>query len=61
MKSWVYETPVPSIEDIAARISIAAMEIYEMSEIFHIARNSMRRRCQIYQIISGGNFKNILY
>ncbi|GFV43607.1 hypothetical protein TNCV_2679081 [Trichonephila clavipes] len=34
MTNWVYETPVPSGEDLIARISAAAERMRDMSEIF---------------------------
>ena len=41
MKSWVYETPVLSVEDFPARTSVAAIKLSEMPGIFHCIRNSM--------------------
>ncbi|GBL77714.1 hypothetical protein AVEN_152933-1 [Araneus ventricosus] len=42
MKTLVYETPVDSVEDIVARISVAAGE----GGIFQNVRKSMKRRCE---------------
>ncbi|GFW17902.1 hypothetical protein TNCV_1135021 [Trichonephila clavipes] len=42
----MYETPFSSVEDIIARISVAARRIRNMSEIFQNVKNSIQRLCQ---------------
>ncbi|GFV23214.1 transposable element Tc1 transposase [Trichonephila clavipes] len=46
MKSLVYETPVNSAEELVARISAAAGEIRNTSEMLSNVRRSMKRRCE---------------
>ncbi|GBM70390.1 hypothetical protein AVEN_12218-1 [Araneus ventricosus] len=48
MKILVYETPVDSVENAVARISVAAGEIRDTPGMFQNVRNSMRRRCEAY-------------
>ncbi|GFV25615.1 transposable element Tc3 transposase [Trichonephila clavipes] len=42
------ETPFPSVEDLIARMSIAAGRIGHLPGIIQNVRNSMQRRCQNY-------------
>ena len=60
MKSWVPEIPAPSVEDLTARISVAAKKLIEMPGIFHSVRNSMRHRCEACWTNSGRNFEHLL-
>ncbi|GBL77452.1 hypothetical protein AVEN_41842-1 [Araneus ventricosus] len=45
--------PVDSVEDVVARISLAAGEMRNMSGIFQNVGNSMRRRCESCVTASG--------
>ncbi|GBM66894.1 hypothetical protein AVEN_263951-1 [Araneus ventricosus] len=53
MKTLVYETPVDSVEDAVARISVTAGEMRDMSGIFLSVKNSMRSRCETCVTASG--------
>ncbi|GFU06238.1 uncharacterized protein LOC103524116 [Trichonephila clavipes] len=55
-----YETPVPEVEVLIVRISVAAGRIRDMTGIFQNVRNSMLYRCQLCQITSERNFKRLL-
>ncbi|GFV92862.1 hypothetical protein TNCV_1347111 [Trichonephila clavipes] len=57
----VYETPIPSVEDLIARISVATEKIRNMPEIFQNVKNSMQRHCQACQTASGRHFKHQLW
>ena len=59
-EGWVYETPVPSIEDLTARISVFAKKLSEMPGIFHSVRNSMRRRYEAFWTNPGRKFEHLL-
>ncbi|GFW92475.1 hypothetical protein TNCV_517921 [Trichonephila clavipes] len=45
IKNMVYETLVPSVDDLIARISVAAERICDMLRIFQNLKNSMQCRC----------------
>ncbi|GFV91820.1 hypothetical protein TNCV_2974921 [Trichonephila clavipes] len=57
IKCSVYETPVLSVEDLIARISIAVERIRDMPGIFQDVRNSLHHPCQATY---GHNFKHLL-
>ncbi|GFW36075.1 hypothetical protein TNCV_4929381 [Trichonephila clavipes] len=56
MKSLVYETSVPSIEDIITRKSVASKRIYDQPRIFQNIRYSMQHQFQASQATSGCTF-----
>ncbi|GBO34944.1 hypothetical protein AVEN_219592-1 [Araneus ventricosus] len=60
MKTLVYDTPIDSVEDVVARLSVTAEEIQDLPEIFQNVRNSMRRRCEACMTASGRNFEHLL-
>ena len=60
MKQLVYETPVNSREDLAARIDVAAVKIRETPGVFENVRQSMLRRCQACITTGGRNFEHFL-
>ena len=53
MKSLVYETPVPSVEYLAAHISLAAIKLSEMPGIIHSVIIRIWRRFKDCRAISG--------
>ncbi|GFW84554.1 hypothetical protein TNCV_457351 [Trichonephila clavipes] len=45
MNSLVYQSPAPSVDDLSARISVAAGRIRDISGIFEKLSNSMQCHC----------------
>ncbi|GFW00350.1 transposase-like protein [Trichonephila clavipes] len=60
MKSFVYETPVNSAEELEERISAAAGEIRNTPEILSNVRRSMKRRCEACITCGGRHFEHLL-
>lgn len=60
LKAIIYETPVDSIEDLVARLSIAAASVREMPGIFGTVRQSLLRRYQACITVGGRNFEHLL-
>ncbi|CAL1283080.1 unnamed protein product, partial [Larinioides sclopetarius] len=60
LKHLVYETPVDSVEDLVARLSVAAAGVREIPGIFERVRQSLHRRCQECIDTGGRNFEQLL-
>ncbi|GBM43261.1 hypothetical protein AVEN_154582-1 [Araneus ventricosus] len=60
VKSLVYETPVNSAEDLAARIAEVAGEVRDTPGFFANVRSSIRRRCEVCITARGRNFERLL-
>ncbi|GBM40710.1 hypothetical protein AVEN_159677-1 [Araneus ventricosus] len=60
LKSFIYESPIESDEDLVARISVAASAIREMSGVFEKVRHSLRRRCNTCITAGGRSFEQFL-
>ncbi|KAJ4447890.1 hypothetical protein ANN_09899 [Periplaneta americana] len=53
MRNLVYATPIESEDALVARIFAAAGEINDNPEVFHSARQSMSRRCNLCTQLNG--------
>ena len=60
MKRLVYETPVPTEEDLLARVIAAAGAIRDSPDVFARTRHSLLRRCQLCLDVNGGHFQQRL-
>ncbi|GBN50501.1 hypothetical protein AVEN_3572-1 [Araneus ventricosus] len=60
LKAIIYETPIDSIEDLVAGLSIAAASVSEMPGVFGTVRQSLLRLYQAYINICGLNFEHLL-
>lgn len=60
LKELVYATPVTSVDDLIARITVAADTTKDIPGIFEHIRQSMLRRCQACITVSGRNFEQLL-
>lgn len=61
IKSLIYRTPVESLEDLVARISVAAGEISDNGNIvFHNVRCSLQNRVQLCIQENGRHFEHLL-
>jgi hypothetical protein len=56
----VYETPIDSVEDLVARLSVAAASVREIPGVFEKVRQSMRRRCEACINVGGRTFEQLL-
>ena len=60
MKTLVYESPVDSIDDLAARVSVAAGEIASSPNVFHSVRESLVKRYEKCIEVNGAHFEQFL-
>ena len=60
MKRLVYETPVPTEEDLLARVIAAAGAIRDSPDVSAGTRHSLLRRCQLCLDVNGGQFQQRL-
>jgi hypothetical protein len=60
MKSLVYETPIPSREDLVARIVAAGAAIQDTPNIFENVRQSIIRRYNTCILVGGRTFEQFL-
>jgi hypothetical protein len=60
MQGMVYETPVETQHDLAARIAVAAATIREMPGIIQRIQHNISRRCRICNKVSGRHFEQLL-
>ncbi|GFV96355.1 hypothetical protein TNCV_2869331 [Trichonephila clavipes] len=60
IKSLVYVEPVPSVENLIARISVGAGRLSDMPGIVENVRSSMQSHCQTCQVTSDCNFEHLL-
>ncbi|GBM52199.1 hypothetical protein AVEN_170987-1 [Araneus ventricosus] len=60
MKSLVYEMPVDSAADLAARIAVAADKINTTPGIFKRVRQSFLRQCELCNDTCGRHFEHML-
>ncbi|GBL64084.1 hypothetical protein AVEN_155118-1 [Araneus ventricosus] len=60
MKSSVYEIPVDSAEDLAARIVVAVDKINAPPGIFERVSLSFLRRCELCNDTRGRHFEHLL-
>ncbi|GFV54101.1 hypothetical protein TNCV_5119361 [Trichonephila clavipes] len=49
-----------TVEDLSARISVAAGKMRGMAGIFQNMSNSIRHHCQVCQMISGRNLESLM-
>ena len=61
MKSLLYQSPVDSIEGLAARIIVAADKISATPGIFERVRQSIIRRCKLCNTTLGRHFEQLLW
>ncbi|GFX05847.1 hypothetical protein TNCV_1662861 [Trichonephila clavipes] len=59
MTILVNETPILSVEDLIAQISLAAGSIRDLPRTFQKVRNSMQRGCQVCQMTSAHNLEHL--
>ncbi|GFX60184.1 uncharacterized protein TNCV_4533441 [Trichonephila clavipes] len=59
-KSLVYETPVPSVEDLIPRSSVAARRTLDIPGTFQNVKNSMQCHSQACQKTSRRNFEYLI-
>ncbi|GBM44451.1 hypothetical protein AVEN_184670-1 [Araneus ventricosus] len=60
LKSLIYVTPVDSVQDLVALISIAAARVREILGIFESVHQSLHRHCQACVTVRGRNFEQLL-
>ncbi|GBN39311.1 hypothetical protein AVEN_54364-1 [Araneus ventricosus] len=60
LKAIIYETPVDSIEDVVARLSIAAANVREMPGIIGTVCQPFLRRYQACINVVNRNFEHLL-
>ncbi|GBL93627.1 hypothetical protein AVEN_25625-1 [Araneus ventricosus] len=60
LKSLVYQTPVDTLEDLAARIAVASANIANTPVMFERVRRSLVRRCRLCNELRGRNFEQLL-
>ena len=60
MKTLFYDIPVDIAEELVVRVAVAAGKIRDMSGVFQSDRISMHRKCEVYIVVGGRNFENLL-
>ncbi|GBN78503.1 hypothetical protein AVEN_256536-1 [Araneus ventricosus] len=60
LKSLVHATPVDSVEDLVARISVAAAPVHEIPVNFESVCQSLHRRCQAGITVGRRNLEQLM-
>ncbi|GFU60198.1 hypothetical protein TNCV_4249021 [Trichonephila clavipes] len=57
LKSFLYETPVATQEDLTTWIIVASADVASLADLFEHVRKTFRRRCRLSYDLRGHNFK----